>query len=290
MTLFSRWLRKLFVFSLLLYAPFVSEALNYSARINESRWIVDGNELECRLQQAIPAFGRASFARRAGEAAVFRLDSYERPVSAGSVKLIAAAPLWKPQSFDIVLGKIDTFSTNVPIEIDHPMSDRLLAHLQEGRSPVFSEWHWYEGERPVEVGVSVVNFMPAYREYQQCIAGLLQLDFNELATSQLNFDTDEYELTPVIRQRLSAVAQLLQADPEVRHCYIDGYTDDVGTSRYNMDLSRRRAEAVEHYFVGLGVDASRITTRFHGEANWVSNAVDEKARAENRRVTVRLER
>ena len=83
---------------------------------------------------------------------------------------------------------------------------------------------------------------------------------------------------------------MIKADPSIKQCLIDGYTDDVGTSRYNMDLSRRRAEVVGGYLIEQGVDPVLVMTKFHGEANWVSNSIDEKSRAQNRRVSVRLER
>ena len=284
------WLRKSAIFSLLLCPPFISVALNYQPSADVAEWYAEGNELQCRLLQSIPLFGEAIFSRRAGERAIFHLSTMDQPYAETSVSLVATAPIWKPGGPQVLLGQVDAASSNMPVRIDHPLSDRMLMHLQKGMFATFSDWQWYEHEAPIQVGVSTVNFIPAYKEYQRCLAGLIELDFEDLRTSLIMFDTDEYELTAANRQRLRNVAQIINADPSIKLCQIDGYTDDIGASRYNMDLSRRRAEVVEHYLVELGVEPSIVVTKFHGEANWVSASRDEKSRAQNRRVSVRLER
>jgi outer membrane protein OmpA-like peptidoglycan-associated protein len=45
---------------------------------------------------------------------------------------------------------------------------------------------------------------------------------------------------------------------------IEGHTDAVGAREYNLDLSRRRAQAVVDYLVGKGVDRSRFDVVGHG--------------------------
>ncbi|MCH7959351.1 MAG: OmpA family protein [Candidatus Hydrogenedentes bacterium] len=46
---------------------------------------------------------------------------------------------------------------------------------------------------------------------------------------------------------------------------IAGHTCSTGPSEYNMDLSQRRAEAVQKYVRDKGIDASRIHTASYGE-------------------------
>lgn len=45
---------------------------------------------------------------------------------------------------------------------------------------------------------------------------------------------------------------------------IEGHTDAVGARDYNLDLSRRRAQAVVDYLVGKGVDRARFDVVGHG--------------------------
>lgn len=45
---------------------------------------------------------------------------------------------------------------------------------------------------------------------------------------------------------------------------IDGHTDSVGGRAFNLDLSKRRAQAVSDYIVAKGVNASRFEVRGYG--------------------------
>ena len=40
-----------------------------------------------------------------------------------------------------------------------------------------------------------------------------------------------------------------------------GYTDDVGSPTYNLQLSRRRAEAVRNFLAQTGIPATIMSTR-----------------------------
>ncbi|MGH7332263.1 MAG: OmpA family protein, partial [Candidatus Rokuibacteriota bacterium] len=64
---------------------------------------------------------------------------------------------------------------------------------------------------------------------------------------------------------------------------LHGYTDPRGTERYNLELSRRRVEAVRRYLVQRGVELPRINSIGLGPI--VDQGV---APATKRRVTVRM--
>jgi len=65
-----------------------------------------------------------------------------------------------------------------------------------------------------------------------------------------------------------------------------GYTDSIGSDKYNLKLSEKRAEAVKDYLVKHGAQASRIQTEGRGKADPIGDNKTEKGRAENRRVEV----
>ena len=46
-----------------------------------------------------------------------------------------------------------------------------------------------------------------------------------------------------------------------------GYTDRLGSDKYNQALSEKRAAAVKNFLVEQGIDANRIATEGKGEAN-----------------------
>jgi len=62
------------------------------------------------------------------------------------------------------------------------------------------------------------------------------------------------------------------------------HTDDGGSSEYNKQLSRRRAETVAEYLRWQGVAAERITTDGRGEDQPIADNSDHAGRALNRRV------
>jgi OOP family OmpA-OmpF porin len=73
-------------------------------------------------------------------------------------------------------------------------------------------------------------------------------------------------------------------DSKVR---VEGYTDSIGTNKYNQKLSERRAEAVKNYLVHKGaVGASKITSVGYGETNPIASNKTKQGRAKNRRVEI----
>ena len=75
-----------------------------------------------------------------------------------------------------------------------------------------------------------------------------------------------------------------------------GYTDPIGSERYNEDLSRRRAQAVQEYLVQKGVSQERIVTEGRGEQNLVTGGDCSKLKGQklircfepNRRVEIEV--
>lgn len=97
------------------------------------------------------------------------------------------------------------------------------------------------------------------------------------------FVFDEHDLSGVARKELDKVYDFLKADPKL-HIEINGHTDDVGDSRYNHRLSKRRCQAVVKYLKGLGLEPTRIQWRAHGSQVPVAENTTEDGRARNRRV------
>jgi outer membrane protein OmpA-like peptidoglycan-associated protein len=100
------------------------------------------------------------------------------------------------------------------------------------------------------------------------------------------FDTDKAELKAESASTLAEIANLLSGDPKLA-VLIVGHTDNQGAYDYNLDLSRRRAEAVVKVLAAnYRVDPKRLRAAGVGMAvPAASNDVDE-GRAKNRRVEV----
>lgn len=73
------------------------------------------------------------------------------------------------------------------------------------------------------------------------------------------FDFDKSTLRATAREELDPLANSLRGDNTLRSIKITGHTDPIGTERYNLALSERRAEAVMQYLVAAGLPAEKMT-------------------------------
>jgi outer membrane protein OmpA-like peptidoglycan-associated protein len=85
---------------------------------------------------------------------------------------------------------------------------------------------------------------------------------------------------PAIKQ----IATLLKQDPKLK-LHVVGHTDSVGDLKSNMDLSRRRADAVvKEVTTKHGIAAARLRADGVGPLSPVASNKTEDGRAKNRRV------
>lgn len=107
---------------------------------------------------------------------------------------------------------------------------------------------------------------------------------------KIYFEFDSDKIRDISKPTLDKIAAFLKAHPEITKIRIDGYTCDLGTARYNLGLSDRRAQSAARYLEGQGIDPSRIgTVKGYGEADPLVPNVDEAHREQNRRVQIFVE-
>lgn len=116
-------------------------------------------------------------------------------------------------------------------------------------------------------------------EAQQTERGLI------VTLGDVLFAFDKAELSMQAAPRLDKLANFLKQFPE-RRLLIEGYTDNVGSASYNLQLSERRAMAVRDALVQRGVETSRISARGYGKEYSVADNAQPTGRAMNRRVEI----
>lgn len=104
------------------------------------------------------------------------------------------------------------------------------------------------------------------------------------------YNFDDASLRPDARKDLDLAVGFLQTYPTVK-VELGAHTDARGGSRYNMQLSQRRADNAVDYVVSKGIAAHRIIAKGYGESNLKNRCSDgvrcsEVAHQENRRTEI----
>lgn len=99
------------------------------------------------------------------------------------------------------------------------------------------------------------------------------------------FDTDKDMLKPNSSPQITEITKMLKADTALKVIVV-GHTDNQGNLAYNLDLSKRRAEAVIQALAQQGIAASRLTAQGVGMAAPVASNDSDDGRAKNRRVEI----
>lgn len=103
----------------------------------------------------------------------------------------------------------------------------------------------------------------------------------------VNFGFNSYILDFNADSSLKALLNYLNDHPDIK-LKISGYTDDIGTEEYNYELSVNRAKSVYKWLIGNGVDSTRLQYTGFGKSFPIFKENDERSRALNRRVEVRI--
>lgn len=106
-----------------------------------------------------------------------------------------------------------------------------------------------------------------------------------LTLSDVLFDTARAELKPGAERSLDELVEFMNEYPE-RNIVIEGFTDSRGSDTYNLDLSERRADAVEVALIAEGIDQGRIRSRGYGEDYPVASNDTDAGQQLNRRVEI----
>ncbi|HEY2734353.1 MAG TPA: OmpA family protein [Polyangiales bacterium] len=108
---------------------------------------------------------------------------------------------------------------------------------------------------------------------------------NELKIgTQIMFKVNSAEIDERSTPLLNEIADALQRNRQAKHVQVQGHTDNRGDSARNLELSQQRAEAVVHWLVDAGVDASRLEAKGYGDSRPIVPNLTPDNRARNRRV------
>jgi len=107
----------------------------------------------------------------------------------------------------------------------------------------------------------------------------------------VNFAFDDATIRPEDQAALDRFAQVAQKYYNGATITVEGFADPAGSTRYNQQLSSRRAESVREYLVGKGMTDAQLRAIGYGESRQVVPGAqrDEQGAELNRRVVFVIE-
>lgn len=194
----------------------------------------------------------------------------------GTLVAIGLAPMASADILPPILKAAEVRGLDTPtLEIVDSDQDGIENHIDQCLSTPF-------GGLVDETGCSICP-----GDAQEDDLGCFIMAVNELVVPiNVNFDTSSAELSVQDMRELRRVAAVLNQQPKAS-IVIEGYTDDVGSDGYNMDLAARRAESVKTALQELGVvseSVAQLSVSAYGESRPISSNDTESGRAQNRRV------
>lgn len=103
------------------------------------------------------------------------------------------------------------------------------------------------------------------------------------AVLHINFDVDKATLKTDGKEAVNEIAKVLTADKSLKIA-VNGYTDNTGDEKHNLELSKQRALTVKNELISKGIASNRLTSEGFGPKNPIVQNTSEEGKAQNRRV------
>lgn len=117
-----------------------------------------------------------------------------------------------------------------------------------------------------------------------CPAEVAKSICNKPSATIILFDTNKAVIKPEYYLELNKLGNFLTEFPNSKG-KIEGHTDTDGSKKYNMKLSKNRAESVRGYLINkFDINGNRVMTKGYGYERPVASNKTKNGKAKNRRV------
>jgi len=110
-------------------------------------------------------------------------------------------------------------------------------------------------------------------------------DDDRVVLATIYFKDGSAELSPKHENDLKKVAAALEADPAIG-LQIEAYTDMRGSADSNREISQKRAQAVQQWFLKNNLDPGRLMIKRPGDSRSAEQNVTSRDDSRNRRVEI----
>ncbi|MFK7900294.1 MAG: OmpA family protein, partial [Cyclobacteriaceae bacterium] len=104
-----------------------------------------------------------------------------------------------------------------------------------------------------------------------------------MSINAFHFQINSDKLLPESYIEIKKLVTFMKSHPDVV-ARLEGHTDNVGSAKYNEQLSKKRAEAVKHYMKGKGISSERMVVIGFGESQPIGDNNTKEGRYINRRL------
>jgi len=133
----------------------------------------------------------------------------------------------------------------------------------------------------------VIDFDTAFA-HPEHLLGKLYMDTGGKGFGNILFDFDKSSIRREHYGQLNTLGRMLHDNPNV-YVVLSGFCDSIGSERYNIGLSQRRAKSVRRYLQKkFAIRSDRVLLYWYGYANPVASNATAQGRQLNRRVTIVL--
>ena len=228
------------------------------------------------------------------------------------IKKIITISIFSVLTFNVYAG-FDVYNqpinTSIVKKNDASNSD---AYLKDSRGQIVKSgagycWRtssWTKEKGLAECGDEVVANVFFENDYNEPIS-IQQIQYKEtkfvypqqvLLSSEILFDFNKKTLTKQGVQNLEKlITQIKDYNRNIQFVLVNAHSDKIGADKYNLNLSRQRAESVVNYLVAAGIDPAIIEAKAWGESAPLVNCDEQKnlrakisCLAANRRATVEV--
>ena len=272
---------------MLLWIPWATASatiLQFAANSAQVSWQIKHTEFTCQLIQRIPDYGEAGLVQLGNGQLQFFIQSGPG-LYLGALRRISIIPApWQARSKPRVVG-LGSGRENRPVNLGDDAARKVLLALQAGR--FISLIYPMDSSPRIRVLVSSLFFHRAMGKLQRCVGALPTISFSEFSRTLIYFATNSVQLSQLAQKRLHRLARYIEAYGGIRLIISRGYTDRIGSMKYNFKLGLHRAEAVAKFLREQGVVVP-IQVASQGKMHPVSSNQTIAGRARNRRVALIL--
>ncbi len=108
-----------------------------------------------------------------------------------------------------------------------------------------------------------------------------------ITVNNILFDFAKSSLKKTSYKELNKVVKLMKQNVAVK-IELSAHTDNVGSAKYNLTLSKARAKSSRKYLISKGISSKRISSKGHGERKPIASNKTAKGRKQNRRVEIKV--